>query len=113
MTLNEGRDIAPYTRDRIFDFLVRYKKEHDGNSPSMREIAEGCNIVLSGAHYHLIRLELENRIRMSGQRSRTIEIVGANWQPPDDFANSEADDTADFTAADQQRLDRDKLQRRR
>jgi len=101
MTLNEGQDIAPCTRDRIFAFLVRYKKEHDGNSPSVREIAEGCHIVLSGAHYHLIRLELENRIRISGQRSRTIEIVGANWQPPNGFTEAEADRTADLSNTDQ------------
>jgi hypothetical protein len=83
MSQNEGTDTAPSTRDRIFDYLVRYKRDHDGNSPSLREIADACHIALSGARYHLTRLEIDNRIRISGKRSRTIEIIGGTWQPPD------------------------------
>jgi hypothetical protein len=71
------------TRERVFEFVVAYKKEHDGNSPSLREIADACHIVVSGAYYHLSRLELEHRVRLSGPRSRTIEIVGATWLPPE------------------------------
>jgi hypothetical protein len=51
MTSNKGLDQAAATRERIFDFLVTYKQTHDGNSPSLREIADACHIVLSGAHY--------------------------------------------------------------
>ncbi len=83
MTSTKGLDQAAATRERIFDFLVTYKQAHDGNSPSLREIADACHIVLSGAHYHLSRLELDNRVRLSGPRSRTIEIIGATWQPPE------------------------------
>lgn len=76
-------DQAVATRERVFEFVVAYKKEHDGNSPSLREIADACHIVVSGAYYHLSRLELDNRVRISGPRSRTIEIVGATWSPPE------------------------------
>jgi SOS-response transcriptional repressor LexA len=89
---NEGSNNPASTRDRIFDFLVRYKRAHDGNSPSLREIADACHIVLSGVHYHLTHLEKEGRIRIEGQRSRTIEIVGAAWQPPDDGPGSDEDE---------------------
>ncbi len=83
MTSNDGTD-RPSVRDQIFDFVVRYKEAHNGNSPSLREIAEACSIVISGVHYHLARLEMENRIRRRGKYSRTIEIVGTAWQPPGD-----------------------------
>jgi hypothetical protein len=89
MTSNEGTDSAP-TRDRIFDFLVRYKQEHDGNSPSMREVADACHVVLSAAHFHLLRLERDHRIHLNDNRSRAIEIVGAAWQPPEEVEDREA-----------------------
>ncbi len=83
MLSDKGSDQTAATRERIFDFLVVYKQTHDGNSPSLREIADACHIVLSGAHYHLSRLELDNRVRLSGPRCRTIEVVGGTWQPPE------------------------------
>jgi SOS-response transcriptional repressor LexA len=98
MSSNEGIDNPASTRDRIFDFLVRYKQAHDGNSPSLREIADACHIVLSGAHYHLTRLEMDGRIHIEGQRSRTIEIVGGAWQPPDDSPGSDEDKPDDEDA---------------
>lgn len=89
MTTNEGTD-RPSVRDQIYDFLVHYKETHNGNSPSLREIAEACNIVISGVHYHLTRLEIDNRIQRRGKYSRTIEIVGTAWQPPDETAAGSA-----------------------
>ena len=83
MTSNQGLDQAAATRERIFSFIVAYKQAHDGVAPTLREIAEACHIVLSGAHYHLSRLEADHRVRFSDSRSRTIEIVGGTWLPPD------------------------------
>ena len=71
------------TRDSIFDFIVRYKREHDGNSPSTREIAEICCITPSAVRYHLTRLEIDNLIHTTGKPRRNIEIVGGIWQPPE------------------------------
>ncbi len=71
------------TRDLVFDFVVRYKREHDGNSPSTREIAEACCITLSAVRYHLTRLEIDNLIHTTGKPRRNIEIVGGTWQPPE------------------------------
>ena len=82
MLSDKGSDQTAATRERIFDFLVVYKQTHDGNSPSLREIADACHIVLSGAHYHLSRLELDNRVRLSGPRCRTIEVIGGPGSRP-------------------------------
>jgi len=72
-----GKSIS--TRELIYRFLLDYKRQHDGNTPSTREIAEGCSVGLSTAKYHLLMLELEGRIRIWRERPRRIEIVGGQW----------------------------------
>jgi hypothetical protein len=66
-------------RDAIFQFLIEYKEGHDGNTPSVREIAEACSTSISNVNYHLTKLELDHKIRMWGERRRMIEIVGGSW----------------------------------
>jgi hypothetical protein len=112
MTSNQGLDQAAATRERIFAFIVAYKQAHDGNAPSLREIADACHIVLSGAHYHLNRLELENRVHLSGPRCRTIEIVGGTWQPPEsDRAEGEEPSARDGDDRARDDPDRDEADR--
>jgi hypothetical protein len=66
-------------REAIFRFLIDYKQQYDGNTPSVREIAEACSTSISNVNYHLTRLEHEHKIRMWGERRRMIEIVGGSW----------------------------------
>lgn len=90
MSQHEGTDTPPPTSDLVYAFLVQYKQEHDGNSPSIREIAEACHLVVSGVQIQLARLMMEGKIVMAEQgRSRSIEIVGAAWLPPDKVSNDE------------------------
>jgi SOS-response transcriptional repressor LexA len=70
------------TRDQVFEFIVEYKREHDGISPSVREIAEGCVLSESTVKYHLLKLENERRILVKGRRA--IEVVGGEWNLPDE-----------------------------
>ncbi|WP_119067819.1 winged helix-turn-helix transcriptional regulator [Aggregatilinea lenta] len=65
------------SRDRIFEYIVRYKREHDGLAPAITEIAEGCYLSVSTVKYHLFMLEREDRIRLDGRRR--IEVVGGKW----------------------------------
>lgn len=68
-------------RKRIFEFIVDYKRAHDGNSPTSREIVEGAGISsTSVVHYHLGALEREGKIRLGDSKSRRIEVVGGEWQ---------------------------------
>jgi SOS-response transcriptional repressor LexA len=76
-------DETPSTREQIYAFLIRYKQEHDGNSPSNRQIAEACHVSSSTVGHHLARLERANRIRLCEDEYRNIEIVGATWTPPE------------------------------
>ncbi|TRZ49271.1 hypothetical protein D4S03_08545 [bacterium] len=80
-----GRPTSPPTVEGVFDFVVGYKKTHDGNSPSFREIQEGCEISsLSVVLYYLNKLEGRGLIRRQepkiGERyCRKIEIIGGKW----------------------------------
>jgi len=67
------------TSELIFQFLVDYKRQHDGNTPSTHDLAEGCSVSISTANYHLTQLQLKNRIRILEQRPRQIEIMGGTW----------------------------------
>lgn len=84
------------TREIVFEFLVQYKRQHDGNTPSTREIAETCCLSTSAVNYHLTWLELEDRIRVSRDGRRRVEIVGGIWElstSEDDPHEGETDDS--------------------
>ncbi len=66
-----------HTRDRIFDYIVRYKRAHDGLSPSAKYLAEVCYVATSTVRYHLYRLEGEGRIRLV--KGGGIEVIGGRW----------------------------------
>lgn len=72
---------GPTTRERIFEMIVRYKREHDGLAPAITEIADECYLSVSTVKYHLFMLEREDRIRLEGRRR--IEVVGGVWDLPD------------------------------
>ncbi len=70
-------------RRAVYDFIVAYKRAHDGNSPSIRDIMRGCGYATTSAvGFHLNALERAGLIRMRRFTGRTIEIVGGAWQPP-------------------------------
>lgn len=89
--MREKKQDTNSTRETIFEFLVQYKREHDGNTPSTREIAEACCLSISGVNYHLFRLEVGDRIRISEDGRRNIEVTGGAWiMPYSDVAPGES-----------------------
>ncbi len=70
-----------YDYDEVFRWIVRFKQEHDGNSPTMREIQMQFKISnTSVVSYILKRLERRGRIRLAGERrSRQIYVIGGSW----------------------------------
>jgi SOS-response transcriptional repressor LexA len=67
--------------ERIFWYVVRYKLEHDGCSPSFEEIAGAVGGVssTSAVSYNLDKLEEAGRLRMASGRNRSIQVVGGRW----------------------------------
>lgn len=72
--------------ERIFDYIVEYKRANDGISPSYREISENAlgqkNVGVVVRNY-LIKLENAGRIeilRVDGRaQSRGIKLVGGEY----------------------------------
>jgi SOS-response transcriptional repressors (RecA-mediated autopeptidases) len=76
--------LSPAKR-RCYRFILKYKAEHDGNSPTIREIGEGCGVSsTSTVRFHLIGLERMGLIRSfhGANKTRKIEVVGGEWLPP-------------------------------
>ncbi len=74
----------PAQRAAVLRFILDFKKAHDGNSPTMREINEGCKLYSTALIWRLLHdLETEGLIRlMGGGKSRAIIVVGGFWQAP-------------------------------
>ena len=67
---------------RVLEYIIEYKTEHDGNSPSMREICAATLLAsTSTVNYHLTQLIKMGRIRTFAldKQSRSIEVVGGKW----------------------------------
>lgn len=74
---------AKTTREKVFDYICDYKKENDGNSPTVREIKRGCGLSSeSVVSYHLDILQCEGKIRRWPHTWRRVEVVGGKWVGP-------------------------------
>jgi hypothetical protein len=78
----------PPKSQKVFDFIVAYKREHDGNSPTMREIMVGCKVSsTSMVSFYLDQLVAMGFIRrpereMGNFSAANIEVVGGEWSFP-------------------------------
>ncbi len=73
---------SPSRIETIYQYIVQHKREHDGNSPSIREIMGACEIPSpSVAKYYLDIMETRNMIRRGDDKgkSRRIEVIGGAW----------------------------------
>jgi SOS-response transcriptional repressor LexA len=62
----------------MYEFIIAYKKSHDGLSPTIREIADGLNYSPSNVYYHLGILNNESAINYNSGSAAGIEVtVGA------------------------------------
>ena len=64
----------------VFDFIVQYKIDNTGLSPTQREIVAGTDITsLSIVFYYLDILEDAKLIYRNPNISRGIQVVGGKW----------------------------------
>jgi len=73
---------AVHDLHKIFQWIVAYKTNHDGNSPSLVELMHGCDISSrSVALYQLHRLHKAGYIRLTDHhQSRSICVIGGEWR---------------------------------
>lgn len=72
-----------YNTATILRYIVRYKVEHDGNSPTIRQICTECDVVSTSVASYLLRgMQKAGFIRLSAGDSRGIEVVGGYMNHP-------------------------------
>ncbi len=71
------------TAAAIYAYILAYKTQHDGNSPTVRQISAECHVAISVVHYHLRRLQEAKLIALPESGSaRHISVIGGSYQPP-------------------------------
>jgi hypothetical protein len=76
-----SKTVQHHDPNQIFQFICDFKKLHDGNSPSLRDIGAACNISSSSA----VAWVLDRLVRMGlikRDSAGRIAVVGAVWLPP-------------------------------
>lgn len=76
---------AAVDRDALYAYICDYKREHDGNSPTLRQMMAALGISSSSmASGALDDLEAAGRIvRGEHGQAAHISVVGARWVPPE------------------------------
>ena len=74
-------DLSPRQKD-TFQFIVAYALDHQGNSPSIMEIARELEICYSSTRHHVTRLIAKEKVAW---RDGRIVVLGAVWSPPDNL----------------------------
>lgn len=85
MTQEYTKEAARERECKLYDAIVEYKRAHDGNSPTLRELMAPANYAsVSAVSNALGRLEKQGLIKLIGKgKARRIEVVGARWTPPE------------------------------
>ena len=70
-----------HTLNRLFNYIIDYKRQNDGNSPTMREMCDDLDLgSTSYVSYLLDRLAAHGKIEArDAGHSRSIRVVGGQW----------------------------------
>ena len=72
---------------QVYNYICRHKAAHDGNAPTLRQIAAGSGLAITSTAtvtHHLRKLANAGLIRLSKRGgSCGIEVVGGKWTPPE------------------------------
>lgn len=79
-----GRPRLTLAQRTLLDFIITFKRAHDGCAPTVREICEALHLsTTSSVRLHLDALERHGLIRCGAKsQARMIEVIGATWTPP-------------------------------
>lgn len=67
--------------EQYLEFIKAYKREHDGISPTWRELAAQFRTSTSVVGYVLRQLQDDGKIRLVGNgKIRGIMVVGGQWR---------------------------------
>lgn len=82
--MNSSKYDTHQRTELVFRYIIRFKKQSGGCSPTLKEIARGTGIAsVSTVTYHLDKLENSGRIiRDPSAKARYISIPGEVWYLP-------------------------------
>jgi len=67
-------------REKLLFFIIRYKEENNGNSPSYREMCVGIDAGSTAViQYHITKLEADGHIIVNRNKARSITIPNSQW----------------------------------
>lgn len=79
MTANPAKGRLVGKQKELFNFIVQYKTDHDGLSPSLREIISNTSFK-STSHVTANLIKLENLgVITNDSRFRGIQVVEGKW----------------------------------
>lgn len=61
-------------RERMYTFIIDYISEN-GFAPTIREIAQAVKISIGRVKHHLMKLEIEGRIKTKPNSPRAIKVM--------------------------------------
>lgn len=71
------------TTNRVLNFIISYKTEHDGNSPTLSQICAATDTRSKNTVWeHLVALEEAGIITRPFGTARHIGVIGGKWIPP-------------------------------
>lgn len=89
--------------ERVYRFVIRYKRMNLGDSPSRDEIGEGVGLAKSHVNDCLVQLVAAGWIVLPAHnRARAIQIPGSRWVF-DEVGEHMGDETAVLSDADEEK----------
>lgn len=65
---------------KVYDYIVEYKRENDGLAPSIREIADRFEINSTSTIKNILgRLVRDNKIELISGKAGGIKVVDGRW----------------------------------
>jgi SOS-response transcriptional repressor LexA len=68
--------------NQIYDYIVAFKKAHDGNSPTIREIGDAVGVSSTSQANHYLDVMVKLGMITRDGKFRMIGIPGGVWSPP-------------------------------
>lgn len=75
MAGKRGKKSSDATTQSVLDFIKQYKRENNGNSPSLREMGDGCFMTTSSVSYHIQKLVDAGKIKRLPHTARGIIVI--------------------------------------
>ena len=76
-TTNDTIHPLDYPRGRIYQYIIAYKHSHNGNSPSIQDIAKAEGFSKSNTWAHILQLQKLRALSLDG--SKNIAIPDTQW----------------------------------